>query len=300
MACSSIVILFFVARSYTTKTVSRATENKHAVIPSEIKPFVILIVPGHDTDTECNTDKTCNKGAIYNTIYERDLTVEVADTIFSLLQNDPRYKIIVARSKESWDPIFSTYFSQNTSSILDFIKQHKTDNRLLVQSGQEKILHNAINHVNADQATAIKLYGINKWADENNVDLVIHLHFNNNSRKKLTTPGPYKGFDIFIPEAQRVNAPPSKTIATDIYTQLEKKFIPEQHTKPLGSLYEDQSLIALGAANTLTKPAILIEYGYIYEKILQTAEGRKNATEQMAEQTVAGIQEYVTSITTKH
>jgi N-acetylmuramoyl-L-alanine amidase len=260
--------------------------------PEAPKSFTILLVPGHDTDTDCNNNLGCNKGASFRNIYERDLVVDLADNISALLAQNPKYKIIIARDKQNWNPIFADYFANDRQAILDFKNAHQTTFKLLLASGQKKVVPDMGEHTLASQKTAIELYGINKWANENSVDLIIHLHFNNSKRKNIALPGLHSGFDMFIPERQSVNAVTSRIIAEDVYNELKKKFNPEAPGY-YNSLFEDQSLIALGASGTLTKPAILIEYGYIYEKILQTDANRKNTLAQMAEQTVAGIQDYL-------
>lgn len=245
-------------------------------------PFTILLVPGHDTDTG---------GGYFKDVYERDLVVEVANNISSLLNKDPKYKVIIARDNKAWNPIFADYFANKEQDILDFKNQRQASYKLLITSGQEKVVPSAGEHTLASPKTAVQLYGINKWANENKVDLIIHLHFNNNTRKKVKLPGKRHGFNMYIPEKQSVNAAVSRTIAENIYKELEKKFSPEA-PGAYNSLFEDQSLIALGAFNTLTKPAILIEYAYIYEKVFQTKTSQKKELEQMAEQTVIGIRDY--------
>jgi N-acetylmuramoyl-L-alanine amidase len=292
MQVGKYLILFLVICGVVALTVlsSKAVKNKSeiintATVPKD-QPFTILVVPGHETN---------NGGARFLNIYERDLVVDVADNISALLNQNPKYKIIIARDKQIWNPIFSDYFSDNQQAIIDFKNEHQAAYKLLVSSGEEKVVPDMGEHTLATPRTAVELYGINKWADENNVDLVIHLHFNNSNRRNIKLPGPHKGFDMFIPEKQSVNAPTSRIIAEDIYNELKKKFSPEAPGY-YNSLFEDQSLIALGASNTLSKPSVLIEYGYIYEKMLQTEAGRKQALGQMAEQTVAGIQDYIDSI----
>lgn len=130
--------------------------------------------------------------------------------------------------------------------------------------------------------------------------LIVPGHDTDSSATKNNKPGPYHGFNIFIPDNQRVNAATSRIITESIYNELQKKFTPETPGNTYNSLYQDQSLIALGASNTLTKPAILIEYAYVYEKMLQTPASQKQALEQMAQQTVAGIQDYVNSKSTQN
>ena len=277
-----ILVFFFAHTNPVKKNINVLKSVIIAPVVTPAKSFTILIVPGHDTDTG---------GASFKNIYERNLVVDVADNISTLLNKDSKYKVIVARNKQVWNPIFANYFIDKERAILDFKNQHQVFNKLLIASGQKKAISDSATHSIVDQKTAIELYGINKWADVNNVDLIIHLHFNSSSRKNMNLPGTYHGFDMFIPESQRVNSVTSRVIAEDIYKELQKKFTPESNSKH-NSLFEDQSLIALGASDTLTKPAILIEYGYIYEKMLQSTITREKALEQMAEQTVAGIQDY--------
>ncbi len=277
---------------YFKITKKEAIISVTASLPTASQPFTILLVPGHDTDTDCNNGMKCNSGASYKSIYERDLVVDLANNISTLLSQDSKYKVVIARDKKAWNPTFASYFTDKKQATLDFKNQHQVAYKLLIASGQQKVIPNTGKHTTADQKTAIELYGINKWADENKVDLIIHLHFNNATRRHVNLPGPNKGFDIFIPDKQRVNAMVSRIIAENIYKELQKKFTPETAGNNYNSLYEDQDLIALGASDTLIKPAILIEYAYIYEKDLQTSKSRKNTLEQMAEQTVAGIQDY--------
>ena len=290
-ACIAIILAFIFIRADIAKRklVAVIPSPAIATVPTAEKPFTILIVPGHDTNSG---------GASFLGIYERDLVVDVADNIATLLGQDPKYKIIIARNKQNWNPIFADYLANNKQAILDFKDQHQTAYKLLVASGQEKVVPDMGEHTLATPKTAIELYGINMWADENDVDLIIHLHFNNSKRRNVKLPGLHHGFDVFIPQKQNVNATTSRTIAENIYKELEKKFTPEAPGY-YNSLFEDHSLIALGASNTLTKPAILIEYAYMYEKILRTDASRKQALEQMAEQTVLGIKDYVNSIGSK-
>jgi len=294
LVCVAFVGIFLLAKNniFKNKTeVSVVSPSLPPVVaPTPEKPFTILIVPGHDPKTG---------GASFKNIYERDLAVDVADNISALLSVDPKYKIIVARDKQNWNPILEDYFTNNEQAIIDFKNEKQQAYKNLVATGEQKVVPDAGEHTLATKNTAIELYGVNKWANENNVDLVIHLHFNNSTRRNVKLPGPRSGFDMYIPEKQSVNAPISRTIAEDIYNELKKKFTPEAPGY-YNSLFEDQSLIAVGASNTLTKPALLVEYGYIYEKILQNgATNRKNALEQMAEYTVAGIQDYVNSISSQ-
>ena len=162
-----------------------------------------------------------------------------------------------------------------------------------MSSGEKKYVPDMATHSTVDKKTAIQLYGINKWSNENNVDLVLHLHFNDSERPNPNLPGGYKGFTIFVPEKQMINSSTSIAIAESIYEELKDILTPEVVGNQEKSIIEDQSLIALGASGTLDKPSLLIEYGYIYEKPFRTKEGRDVIIRQIAEQTVRGIKKYV-------
>ena len=285
----SIITIFIVLNNNTSKknliVPPKVAPTELVIIPQQ-RPFTILIVPGHDTNTG---------GANFKNIYERNLVVDVANDISTILSQDPKYKVIVARDRKVWNPIFASYFLDDRQAILDFKNQHQASDKLLLSSGQKKVIIDSAAHSIVNQKSAIELYGINKWANENDVDLIIHLHFNSSKRKNMNKPGTYHGFDIFIPERQRANFNVSQDIAENIYKELQKKFTPETNRTDYNSLFEDQSLIALGASDTLNRPAVLIEYAYIYEKMLLTYASQKEAIKEMAEQTVAGIKDYVNS-----
>ncbi|MFA6301413.1 MAG: N-acetylmuramoyl-L-alanine amidase [Candidatus Paceibacterota bacterium] len=282
-----IFLFYFVIHKNVFKRQAESVIPEQAVVvPTAANPLTILLVPGHDPDTG---------GASFKGVYERDLAVDVANNIAILLERDLRYKIIVARDKQAWSPVFADYFVNDKQAILDFKNEHQTAYDLLVASGEEIVVPDMGEHTLVNPRVAVELYGTNKWANENDVDLIIHLHFNNSTRRNTKLPGPRHGFVMYIPQKQNVNAASSRVIAQYIYNELKKKFSPEAPGY-YNSLFEDHSLIALGAFNTLDKPAVLIEYEYIYDKVLQDKTSRDNALEQMAEQTVAGIKDYVDSI----
>lgn len=254
------------------------------------KPFTILIMPGHDTDTG---------GAKYRDLYERDLVVMIANKIADLFKNDPEFRVIVARNHEQWDLVLADYFKNQEQEIIDFKNQKQAEDNLLMSSGEKVVVPDKAFHSSVDKKTAIQLYGVNKWSDENGVDVVLHLHFNDSERPNMNLPGTFQGFTIFIPEKQLINASTSRLVAENIYEELDKILIPEIINNQKDSLIEDQSLIALGAAGTLTKPAMLIEYGYIYEKPLRAEPERDAFIDLLAEYTAAGIKKYVKIIGNK-
>lgn len=257
-----------------------------SVAPIQPRPFTVLVVPGHDVN---------KGGAQYRNLFERDLVAIIAGKIARIFSGNASYKIVVARDRLMWNPVLSDYFKSREQSIIDFKIDHKDINRALMELGRKYFVPDMAEHPDADKTTIIQLYGINKWVGENDVDLVVHLHFNDRGRANLNAPGENRGFAIYIPERQMPNATASRKAAEKIYSKLDTILTPESIGNLKESIVEDQSLIAVGASDTLATPSMLIEYGYIYEKMLQTEEERERALTTMAEQTALGIQEYAES-----
>jgi N-acetylmuramoyl-L-alanine amidase len=249
---------------------------------AQTEKFNILIIPGHDVK---------DGGADYKNVYERDLVAEIGAKIANILGKEEGYNVIVARDKNNWNPTFSSYFTDKKQEIIDWKNKKQADDKNLMQSGQKKIVAEAALYSDVSQDVSLKLYGMNKWANENNMDLVLSLHFNDSIRPNMAGPGLLKGFDIFIPESQMKNSAGSKLIAKNIFTDLKKVQVSETN-----SLIEDQNLIAIGASETLDMPAIIVEYGYIYEKQLQTDADREKFISDVAQQTALGIEDYIKTL----
>ncbi len=287
VASATIFASFYISKPivYTPPLVATTTEivMVSTTIP-ETKPFTVLVVPGHDTTTG---------GAVFRDIYERNIVVDIAQKIADELNTVKGYKVIVARDTKEWNPILQNYFDQNKQTIIDWKSALQAQDKTLQANGQEKIVPDMASHSEVSSTSSLELYGINKWSNENDVDMVIHLHFNNTERTNMNNPGSLHGFAMFIPEAQRTNSTASRAIAKDIFAELKKNFSPEIVNNDKDGLIEDQSLIALGASNTLNKPSMLIEYGYVYDKNLWTLSDREKTLGTMASDTVAGIMDYV-------
>ena len=252
--------------------------------------YTILIVPGHDISAG---------GAHFKTLFERDLVVDIATQIQEHLSSSTALKVILARNKVAWHQDLQDFFDNDKQSILDFKNQHQEADKELIKLGLKRIIPDMASHSTADGTTTVQLYGINKWSEENNVDLIIHIHLNDSGRKNTNVPGPYSGFSMFIPEKQMTNSSSSAMVAKMIYSELVKILKPEIAGKRLTSIYEDQSLIALGASGTLTQPSVLIEYGYIYDKMFTNEKLRTKNINDIAEKTSDAIIEYYNSTITK-
>ena len=243
------------------------------------KQIRILIVPGHD-------DKIW--GSQYGNLKEADMNLVLATQIKDLLKKDKRFKVFITRDNNGYTKEFADYFSFKELDIKNFKENAKKEMQDKISDGifieKENVLHNSIT-----ENTSIVLYGINKWANENKIDAVIHVHFNDYPRKTKWTIGKYKGFAIYIPDKQFLNNKKSQKIASNIYLQLSEKYTPSNYKKELGGLVPEQKLIAIGANHTLQASAgsVLVEYGYIYR--FGNSSMRHKAYKTMADLTVKGI-----------
>lgn len=245
-------------------------------------PIKILLVPGHD-------DKVW--GAQFGGVKEGRMNLAVASRIFNILKKDKRFEVYITRDSAGYTKEFADYFANHQADVLAFKEEAKKKMQENIASGAFIQKENNP-HLNASEETALRLYGFNKWANENKIDAVIHIHFNDYPRAHLWTAGKYKGFVIYLPEGQLSNWKGSGQLAANIFIQLKKKYITSTYEKELGGLIPDQKLIALGANGTLDTSvrSVLIEYGYIYR--FPNSVTRHKSYDSMADLTTQGIKNY--------
>lgn len=243
----------------------------------------ILLMPGHEPGFG---------GAEYRDLKEREMNVELVKKIQNIFENDPHFEIIVPRDNDNWAPEFSKYFTERWSDIVDFQTGQKEEMiRLLGNGGLSKV-QNGVVHNKVPGEVALRLYGINKWVNDNNVDIAIHVHFNDYPRGNQSSPGDYTGFAIYVPENQYSNSKTSKTVADSIQLRLGKYFTTSNLPKESGGVVEEQELIAIGSYNTVDAPSMLIEYGYIYEPQFKNSFIRDVALSDLAEATYMGVKDF--------
>jgi N-acetylmuramoyl-L-alanine amidase len=245
-------------------------------------PVKILLVPGHDNQVW---------GAQYGITKEADMTLALATRLYAILKKDKRFEVHITRDSKGYAREFADYFANHRKGIQSFRDEAKAERKEEIENGdfleKENVPHNS---VSGD--VSVILYGINKWADENKMDAVIHIHFNDYPRPTPWTAGTYKGFAIYMPEGQLANWFESGQLAANIFTELKKKYATSTYEKERGGLVPDQRLIALGSNGTLLSSvrSVLIEYGYIYR--FQTKKVRESAYANMSKLTAAGIKNY--------
>ncbi len=242
----------------------------------------VLVVPGHDAEFS---------GTVFGGLKEVELNLELGEKLYSLLKTEPAFEVFLTQTWVGYTPYFKKYFEENRSQILQFIETHKVAMQNFVNAGQvERVVH--VEHNFAPSEVAIRLFGINKWANENGIDIVVHVHFNDYPGRKRGREGQYSGFSIYVPESQYSNAKGSKSVADSIYERLAK-FYPQSNL-PMEDrgIVEDQELIALGSNNTLDGAGVLIEYGYIYESAFSEPTLRNTAMSDLALQTFLGVMDF--------
>ncbi len=241
----------------------------------------VLVVPGHEPNFG---------GAELGKLKERDMTLEMGAYLKNYLANDPHYEVVLARNSNGWNPELQTYFDTKWSEIVEWQKASHQESSLTKTKSdtkeKPKVYHNT-----APQKSAIKLYGINKWSNENNIDIAIHIHFNDYAGR-TSGEAEYKGFSIYVPTGQYYNSTTTRVIADKIFKRLERHIPISTLPGEDNGIVDEDELIAIGSNNTSDAASMLIEYGYIYEKQFANKEVRKLALKNLAYQTYLGLKDF--------
>ncbi|MDD2657899.1 MAG: N-acetylmuramoyl-L-alanine amidase, partial [Candidatus Pacebacteria bacterium] len=253
-------------------------------VPAEpARKVRILIMPGHQPD---------KGGTIFGGVYEREVVMDIAEALSALLLQNSHYEVLIARTKTAWNPILQTYFDTHALEIETFQQSQKLQMAGYLADGSIVPDANQVYHNTASPNAALKLYGINKWASDNNYDIVLHLHINDETGHRAHVAGKDTGFSVYVPDHQYSNAAASKTVGEAIAVRLNAYHATSTLPKEDRGVVEDQELIAVGSNNTVNGAALLIEYGYIYEPQFQNASVRRVALADYAYQTYLGLQDF--------
>lgn len=245
----------------------------------------ILFVPGHDAE---------DSGAAFKNITELGLNLELGAQLQQLFTADKRFDAILAQNILGYHPVLWKYFSEKENEILEFRRQKHLGMYSVQQTGYIKS-NVPVEHNNAPENAVTRLYGMNKWANENKIDLVLHLHFNDNGGRDLRSADTYSGFAVYVPDHQYSNASASKIIAESVYMRLQNRLAKSDLPPEKDGIIEDQQLIGLGASNSLDGASLFIEYSYIYEPQFQNLEVRKLWMKEIAFQTYLGVVDFFDS-----
>jgi len=243
-----------------------------ATTTSDIKKIKVLIVPGHEPGFG---------GAWYRGLKEEDLTLSLAKKIQGILINNPQLDVVMLRDDNGWNYDISNYITTNKIQIEDWVNKHKNITQNTHIYNKQKLLH-----------IPLTLYGTNKWADENNIDIILNIHFNSNP-KIIGQARYYKGFTIYTTGNKSSNSTSSKIFAADMMYELLKIENKSNAPKEDTGVVVDQDLIAVGSNNTLSVPSIIVEYAYIYENFMQATSTRNSFFEKAALSTATAIENYI-------
>lgn len=242
----------------------------------------ILIMPGHEPDFG---------GAQFNGYYEREFVVSIANQLAAELRTDPNLEVYVARGNAGWNSDFAYYFDRQGKKIERFVSDHKKAFEKLEKRGKLKENEEQAAHNEARSDVALRLYGVSKWANENDVDLVLHLHLNDETDHAENVPGIHSGLAIYVPDTVYGNAKTSRALAEPIFERLNAYTATSTSGLETKGIVEDRELIAIGAYNTADMPSLLIEYGYIYEPRI-TNGARSEVFADYAYQTALGVKDF--------
>lgn len=288
---SVLIFLFFnISSTFENKTTNmmasvffkNSIETAEIVERFEDSKVKIMIVPGHDNK---------NFGASFNGVIEADLNLFVAKQLVSLLDEEKNVETFLTRDDNGYNKTLQKYLEKEKGSIKEFEQSKKEIMNDLVQSGKVEGYVNV--HHNAARPEVVDiLYGINKYANDNEFDIVFHIHFNDYPGRRGNS-GKYSGFSLYVPEKQYSNSDASIDLAEKIKNQLLQ--ISAGSNLPLEDavIVEDQELIAVGAYNTADPVAVLVEYGYIYESQFTDNVIGEIFLNELANQTYFGIMNYL-------
>ncbi len=265
-------------RAFPMSATSAEIQAKYEMAGQGGKKVKVLIMPGHEPDFG---------GTELGALKERDINVEIANDLAIHLQSDPRLEVFIARDKLVWAPELANYFEEEWTGIERFVKSAKRAMNLLFKKETIEQRTFEVGHNIAATDVALRLYGINKWANENEYDLAIHIHLNDN-------PGAtnHSGFAVYVPDSQYGNSQSSRVLGVSIANELNQ--FNASSTLPIENyaIVEDQSLIALGARGTADFASVLIEYAYIYESKISKDAVRPVVLDDFAYQTYRGLRSF--------
>jgi len=282
LSISEDVRNFLAATFFVPSITMSDLKDKYISAEETGKKIKILLVPGHEPNFG---------GTEFGKLKERDMNVDLAIELKNNLESNRRFEVILTRDKDNWNPELEKYFNDNWEVIKDFTKLKKTEMNLLIAEGRVEKVSSGVRHNTALGDVAYRLFGINRWSRDANIDVLIHIHFNDYPRAQTYLPGKHRGFAVYIPDKQYSNSVATKEIATNIFKRLEEFFVVSDLPKEDVGIIESQDLIAIGQSNSLDAASILIEYGYIYRPQFAGQVSRESAFDKMARQTYLGLED---------
>ncbi len=269
--------------SHKPKTVEELKLKYAQNVKAKNPSIKIMIVPGHEPNFG---------GAEFGNLKEREFNTVLSEYLAEFLRDNPRYEVVVARTDEAWHPVLATYFTEHWEEINEWNKAYKSEKENLIKVGGLKSTTPSVEHNIAPSGPATRLVGMNKWGKENEVDIAIHVHFNDDPVHRRGVPGKYSGFAVYIPENQYYNSATTKVVAEKIFARLGKYNPVSDLGGESAGIVESPDLIAIGSNNSVDSASLLIEYGYIYESQYRNEVTRELAIKDLAYQTYLGLQDF--------
>ncbi len=244
------------------------------------KQLRILIVPGH---------APASGGTNFGEVYERDLNVALTKYLKEFLAQDENFNIFVTREGNgAYTNLFEYYLSTNKKAFDDFIatRRQQALNTGLIQTSP-------VSHNTATEDVARDLYAINLFANENKINITLHVHLNDYAGRPAGSPGRYSGFAVYVPSQSLPNGAASLALGVAVKAQLVSLVgvsdLPGEST----GLIEESELIALGSNASRDNAAVLVEYGYIYEPQFVSPAVRELYLKELAYQTYLALNHFV-------
>lgn len=277
---------FFAGIFFVDSITERELLDTYARARAGNDKLTFLVVPGHDD--EIGGSEARGPGGV---VREADLTRMFADELVAFLRREKEFEVRQVRTAQGYDPEFLKYFAQQKENIKQFRAAQQVLMESVTRTGlverRVQVAHNV-----APNEMIRRLYGINKWANEHDIDIVLHLHFNDYPHRR-GTPGIYSGFTIYVPDRDLPNAKASAALAQSVARQFERYF-PSSDMPQEDDIVPDQDLIAIGTNASLNGAGLLIEGGYIYEIRLTDPAIQPLVLKELAFQTYLGIKQFFT------
>lgn len=252
---------------------------------SRSTPVRILIVPGHNSESS---------GAYAYNTPEANLVANMGERLEALLKQDARVSVTLLRDTKGYREPFASFLTTRANDIATFRENIRRDYAQLMLEGKIPFPSYSPPHGEAKLADALKLHGANLFAYENDADIVIHLHLNDYAGRK-TNAGKYTGYAIYYAGPPLTNAQVSGKLAGAIANRIEKIRTSSNFPSEISGLVPDPELLALGAHGSVDAAAVLVEYGYMSERVFSRAETKNTMADLVAYETARGIEDFLGS-----
>lgn len=280
-----LVSISIIALSVSAFVFIPQTTKVTNILNYQNKKIKILIVPGHEPNAG-GADE-------FKKIKERDLNLQLSKILKDDLSSNQNIEVVLARDDNGWNSDLKNYVETSSTTIMKWVADMKNKMFAKVDAGEMKLINPDMKHNDATTEAVLYLYGTNKWIAENNIDLVLHVHFNNNP--KINGKPNYSGYTMYIPEHQYKNSSSSRIFANYINEEISKIEKKSNMPQEKDTIIEDQELIATGNYDTLKIPSVVVEYAYIYEPIIVSSSTRNKFIITAASSTATAIENYITN-----